>query len=80
MMAPADLPVDIWQRVLQYVPLQQRLGSCALVCSKLHAAAVAATDSIDTSSFKHVDHDSFLAYLQHHGSQLTSIKVNGRWC
>jgi len=76
-MAPADWPEEIWQRVLQYVPLQQRLGSCALVCSKFNAAAVAATDSIDTSPFRHVDQDSFLAYLQHHGSHVTSIKMYG---
>jgi len=76
-MVAADWTMEIWQRVLQYVPLQQRLGSCALVCSKFHAAAVAATDSIDTSSSELVNQDSFLAYLQHHGSQLTSLKLNG---
>lgn len=73
-----ELPVDLWKLVLQHVPLQQRLGACALVCHKFHAAAVAATDSIQTRLLYQHKVNRFVGYLQQHGSHLTSIIVNER--
>jgi len=72
-----ELPVDLWKLVLQHVPLKQRLAACALVCHKLHAAAIAATDSIQTSLIYQRKVDVFVEYLQRQGSHLTSITVNG---
>jgi len=71
----ADLPGDLWKKVLQHVPLKQRLTSCALVCHKLHAASTTATDSIQASLSGQLSMDIFLEYLQQYGSQLTSISL-----
>jgi hypothetical protein len=35
--------------VLRHVPLQQRLGSCSLVCRAWRAAAAAATSTVSTT-------------------------------
>jgi len=72
-----ELPEDIWKIVLQHVPLKQRLSSCALVCQKFKAAAVAATDSIEATLFEQPAVDKFATYLQQHGSHLTSLVLTG---
>lgn len=72
-----DVPEDIWKLVLQHVPLRQRLCECALVCRKFHAAAVAATKSIETRLYKPSSSDSLVDYLRSHGSHLTSISMSG---
>lgn len=40
-----QLPQELVTRVLRYVDLQQRLGSCSLVCIAWRAAAGAATST-----------------------------------
>lgn len=67
------LPQDVWTLVLQHVPLTHRLRSCALVCQEFKAAAVAATQRIETSLCKQPAVDNFVAYLQQHGRHLTSL-------
>jgi len=68
-----DLPQDVWTLVLQHVPLTHRLSSCALVCQDFKAAAVAATERIETYLFEQPAVDNFVAYLQQHGRHLTSL-------
>lgn len=77
-----DLPEELWKLVLQHVPLQQRLSSCALVGHKLRAAAVAATECIEAalparkrSAQRNLD--SCVTYLQQHGRYVTGIMVAG---
>jgi len=72
-----DLPEDIWQLVLKHVPLKHRLSSCALVCQKFKAAAVAATDSIEATLIEQHAVDRFVTYLQQHGRHLTSLILTG---
>lgn len=43
------LHAQLLAEVLQHVPLQHRLGSCALVCSTWRAAAAVATKSLDVT-------------------------------
>lgn len=45
-MSCAELPVELWKLIIGYVPIKDRLCSCNLVSSRLHAAAVAATASL----------------------------------
>lgn len=73
-----QLPEELWKLVLQHVPLQQRLVSCALVCHKLHSAAVAATECIEATLSTQRRLDSFTTYLQQHGRHITGIMVAGR--
>jgi len=72
-----DLPEDIWKLVLQHVPMSQRLSSCALVCQKFKAAAVAATDCIEATLFEQPAVDNLTTYLQQHGRHLTRLILNG---
>jgi hypothetical protein len=44
--AADQLPGALLARILQHVPLQQRLASCALVCKSWKPAAAAATDKL----------------------------------
>jgi len=77
MSSHAELPEDIWKLVLQHVPLNQRLSSCALVCQKFKAAAVAATEHIEATLFEQPAFDNLTTYLQQHGSHLTSLILTG---
>ena len=45
-----DFPTELVVRVLQFVPLPQRLQGCAIVCKAWAAAAVAATHNVSFSS------------------------------
>ena len=42
----SSLPEEVLKLVLKHVPLQDRLGSCCLVSTRMHAAAVAATEKL----------------------------------
>lgn len=71
------LPCEIMQRIMQHVPLRQRLGfgsCCSLVCRSWAEAAAAATDSIV------LDHctaaDSLQLWLHNHGSKLTKLHLH----
>jgi hypothetical protein len=44
----SDLPQELLVEVLRHVPLPLRIGRCSLVCTAWHAAAPAATSSINT--------------------------------
>jgi len=74
----AELPEELWKLVLRDVPLSDRFGSCAVVCQRLHAAAVAATDTIVTARpLKQPAVESFVAYLEQHGKHVTGITAGG---
>lgn len=72
---------------MQHVPLKARLTKCCLVNSKLHAAAVAATQELGLGTYFlvpsandiHVTSPggarSALKWLDHHGHHLTSLRV-----
>jgi hypothetical protein len=68
-MTSVELPWGVLIHILQHVPLQQRLSSCAVVCKAWAAAAVAATSSISFSTPKSWEKDSskarFIKWLQH---------------
>jgi len=73
----ADLPTELWKLVMEHISLHERLTSCALVCQKFHAAAVAATECIDVTLRGQRQVDRFMEYLQQYGSHLTSISLTG---
>jgi hypothetical protein len=65
-----QLPEDVLARILSHVPLQQRLGSCSLASRAMHAAAVAATDTIQHNTLKlQYSANALCAWLQQYGSQ-----------
>lgn len=76
---------DLWKLVLKHVPQGDRLQRCALVCSAMRRAAAEATDVVCVESWKHdpttqqqqEQADALLAYLQHYGGFVTSIKLWG---
>jgi len=63
--------------IVEHIPLHERLTSCALVCQKFHAAAVAATEDIEAILREQLAVDNFMEYLQQYGSHLTGITVTG---
>jgi len=73
----ADLPIEVWKLIMHEIPLRQRLSSCALVCQKFSAAAAAATYSIEATLFEQPASESFVMYIQQHGSHLTSMMLTG---
>ena len=58
---------------MHYVPLKDRLNSCCLANSRLHAAAVAATQDIQLSGH-HVN--SGLQWLPHYGQHVTCLELS----
>jgi hypothetical protein len=74
---------DFMAGVLQHVKLQQRLGSCSLVCRDWHSAAAAATR--DVSITLPLEYDpgwrrpqmltSLEAWLRKHGRQARSLEA-----
>ena len=82
------MPRPALSNLLACVPLQQRLASCALVCSSWAEAAIAATNSIvlPEPSNGHVvtadtrlprtDVASLQEWAQQHGSRLTKLHVD----
>lgn len=57
-----ELPQNVWQMILQHVPLPERFSSCGCVSKTLRAAAAAATQSISI-------------HLQSSGQHVTSLAV-----
>lgn len=69
-----ELAPDLVAHLLQYVPMEQRLGQCALVCQLWAVAAAQATTSIEcciTSSTR----ESLEAWLEQHATHLVSLKL-----
>lgn len=71
----SDLPQSLISRILQHVPLQQRLCSCALVCSTWAAAATAAT-SIITVQLLPGQLTDLQSWMKQHGQSLQQLEVN----
>jgi len=70
------VPVALLTIILQYVPLQERLGACTRVCRSFHAAAVAATKSISIVPIKtQARCDDVIEWLRRHGSGVTALKA-----
>jgi len=78
------LPGELLARVLQHVPVDQRLGVCAVVSTTWHAAAIAATTSIavEHSTFSRNRDTTRLSalppWLQKYGAaaQLSALKLH----
>lgn len=83
-----ELPHELWAIVLKHVPQAERLERCALVNSKWHASAVAATSTLSVElkpklqREHHQDQqqlpsltDSLQSYLQRYGRHVKHIKV-----
>jgi len=74
-----DLPVALLVRIMQHVPLQQRLGVCTLVCHAFHTAAVEATDSVIlTDMSRQAQCDNVAQWLQAHGGGVTRLDMRGQ--
>jgi hypothetical protein len=71
----ASLPDEVLTVVMQHVPHKDRLISCCLVSKRLHAAAVAATYTLEctTSSPQHTA--SAFRWVTSYGQNLTSITL-----
>ena len=80
----ASLPEEVLKLVMQHVQLRVRLGSCCLVSKRLHAAAVAATDTLQ------LFHEDILQgaiqprcaksaqyWLSHYGQHLRNVQLGG---
>jgi len=75
-MDPSLLPSAVMMRILQNVPLGQRLRSCALVSRHWAAAAAAATTRIDpkgTGIMHNSDREQLPKWLSRRGSFVTSL-------
>jgi hypothetical protein len=78
-----QFPLELLVNMLQHVELQQRLGSCSLVCRAWRSAAAAATPHISISLPYNPNFDptlpppqqltSFQAWLRKHGRQASSL-------
>jgi hypothetical protein len=71
-MSLSCLPDEVLKLVMQHVPLKDRLTSCCLVNRRLHAAAVAATDTVDLQG---EDRSELLAWLPQYGHHVTMLKL-----
>jgi len=70
-----DVPAALLTSILSHVPLQDRLGVCTRVCRSFQAAAVAATNSISTTSMNSQARcDSVIKWLQRHGGGVTALE------
>jgi hypothetical protein len=76
-----QLHSELWVNVLQHVELQQRLGSCSLVCRAWRSAAAAATPGISITLQRNLNLTlpppqqvtSLEAWLRKHGRQASSL-------
>lgn len=64
---------ELLAKVLQYVPQEQRLSSCALVSRSWHTTALAATSSVSISSCMKLP--AFQRYVSKHGNLLSSVCI-----
>lgn len=70
------LPDACLHRILCYVPLKERLGSCSLVSRRFQAVAAAATERIEASDVNYTQRPSGLAWILAYGSSLTSLELH----
>jgi hypothetical protein len=75
-----QLPVELLSQVLRHVDLQQRLGSCSLVCKAWRAAAAAATSKVSLKLNTFEQPKAILArslgqWLGVHGAAVTHLSV-----
>jgi hypothetical protein len=76
-----ELPPELLRNVLQHVELQQRLGSCSMVCGSWRSAAAAPTPDISITLPAKTDltlppphrFTSLEAWLRKHGGQASSL-------
>lgn len=69
------LPIAVVEGILQRVPLQQRLGDCALTCQEWADAAARATVHIQHLSVKPGDLPALQVWLSQHAQHLTSLEL-----
>ena len=58
---------------MQHVPVKDRLTNCCLANSRMHAAAVAATDELIIHGLPTANVDSYLTWLDKYGQQMTCL-------
>ena len=70
----ADLPTELWSRVLSFLDLAECMQCCALVCEKwsLAAAAAAATHGIQCTAAKQ---ESLRQFVAKHEPALKALKI-----
>jgi hypothetical protein len=73
--AADQLPEALVARILQHVPLQQRLASCALVCKAWAPAAAAATNKLSLTVRPPVGQ---VAATKGPAADLSSISITAR--
>mgnify|MGYP001807581367 CR=1 FL=1 len=71
-MSLSSLPDGPLKLVMQHVPLKDRLASCCLVSKRLHAAAVAATDTV---VLRREDSVSGLQWLYQYGENVVKLEI-----
>ena len=84
MLSLTSLPEEVLKLVMQHVSLKERLSSCCLVCRRLHAAAVAATDALVLvkpdnlqSAIPHPCAESAKYWITHYGQHLRTVHLGG---
>jgi hypothetical protein len=71
----ADMPPEVRACVLRHLPVGMRLGPCALTCSALSAAAVAATDVLCMHSIYQQKASALAAWIAKHGATLVHLEL-----
>jgi hypothetical protein len=71
----AELPQELWNRILQHADYKQRLSACALVCQKLAKAAAAATKELTIQCDSPQRQAAFLRWVDNNGSSLTRLSL-----
>lgn len=74
-----SLPDEVLKLVLTHVPLKERLVNCSLVHSRLHAAAVAATQQLETGyspMWQPERGQSVFTWLSRYGEHVTRLDVD----
>lgn len=72
------LPDPALSTILQFMPRKQRMQSCALVCKRWAAAAVAATTDITATLYDYNDCEELQKWLGKNGSQVESLKLKSK--
>jgi len=73
-MSWSTLSEDVWRRILEYVPLAHRLGSCSIVNRILYRAAAAATCAVAACDVTRQRLPGLCQWMTHHGQHLTSLQ------
>jgi len=73
-MSWSTLSEDLWKRIMEYVPLTDRLSSCSQVSRTLCRAAAAATCAVE--SFDVHSLHALCQWITLHGQHLTSLQLS----